>query len=73
MFENLGARAAQIAARRAADRRQRLAARLKEFEPQDVQVTDAGEKILLAGRGLARRFALDPRLRWWVTEARDER
>ncbi|MFN3351857.1 hypothetical protein [Pseudorhodoplanes sp.] len=73
MFEKLAARAAEIAARRAAIRRGRVAAKLKELAPQGVQVVEEGHGIVLVGRRLGRRFALDPHLRWLVTETRDER
>jgi hypothetical protein len=70
--EKLAVRAAQIASRRAALRRERLAARLKELEPLGVRMTEEGDGIVLAGRGLARRYALDPRSTWSVMEASDE-
>lgn len=73
MFEKLGARGAEVAARRAAVRRARLAARAEKLAPRGVRASEEGEQIVLAGRGLARRFALDARLRWLIAEARDER
>ena len=72
MLENLAKRAAQAAERRAAARRERLAARLTEMAPGGIEVGEEGEQVALSGRGLARRFALDPRLRWLVAEARDD-
>jgi hypothetical protein len=73
MFESLVARGAKLARRRAAARRERLAARLRERAPRGVEIGEEGERVTLAGRGLERRFAMDARLRWLVTEARDER
>ena len=73
MFGRLTARAAQLAARSAAERRERLAARIAERAPSGVRVSEEGERVVLAGRGLIRRFVLDARLRWLVSEAGDER
>jgi sugar lactone lactonase YvrE len=73
MFDRLTARGARMAAGRAAARRRRLAARIEDLAPDGVQVSEDGERVVLAGRGVIRRFVLDPRLRWLVTEARDER
>jgi hypothetical protein len=73
MFEDLETRAAGIAARRAAARRERLAASLEETVARGVRVTEVSEGIVLSGRGLARRLALDPQFRWSMAEASDER
>ena len=72
MFESLAKRAAQGTERRAAARRERLAARLTEMAPRGIEVGKDGERVVLSGRGLARRLALDPRLRWLMAEARDD-
>ena len=73
MFGRLTARGAQLAARRAAARRERLAGRIGGLAPNGVRVSEEGERVVLAGRGLIRRFVLDARLRWLVAEAGDER
>lgn len=73
MFGRLTARGEQLAARSAAERRERLAARIAERAPSGVRVSEEGERVVLAGRGLIRRFGLDARLRWLVAEAGDER
>ena len=72
MFGRLRARGSQLAARRAAARRERLAGRIGELAPSGVRVSEEGERVVLAGRGLIRRFMLDARLRWLVAEAGDE-
>jgi len=73
MFEALRSRGESIAQQQAAARRERLAERLEALAPSDVQVGAEGERVVLSGRGLARRLALEPVLRWLVAEARDER
>lgn len=73
MFDMLAIRAERLAVRRAAARRARLAARLRERVPADVAIADEGERIVLAGRGLRRRAALEPGLRWAVREVLHER
>jgi len=73
MLDRLKARGAQLAAWRAAVRRERLAARVAALAPGGVRVTEEGERVVLTGRGLTRRFVLDHRLRWLVAEASDER
>lgn len=64
MFERLTARAAALAQRGARRRREALARRLSEEAPEGVGVSEEEEGVLLAGRGLGRRLALDPELRW---------
>jgi hypothetical protein len=71
MFERLIERAALIGAARAARRRERLAARMREAAPEGVAVQEEGQAVVLSGRRLGRRIADDPELRWLVAEARD--
>ncbi len=71
MFGRLAQRAEQVAATRAARRRERLAAALRAREAPGVAVSEEGERVVLAGRGLGRRMAMDAELRWLVAESRD--
>ena len=64
LFERSLERAERIAERRARQRRAALAERLRAELPAGVRAEDAPEGALLSGRGLRRRFALDPALRW---------
>lgn len=72
MFAKLQARGTELANGRAAARRELLAVRLEEKVPNGVRVQREQDRIVLSGRGLVRRFALDPLVRWLVAEARDE-
>ena len=72
MFERLAARGAELAHSRAEARRGRLVDRLERAAPGGVRVQREEDRIMLSGRGLVRRFALDPLVRWLVAEARDE-
>lgn len=72
MFEKLQARGAELANGRAAARRERLAVQIEEKAPNGVRVQREQDRIVLSGRGLIGRFALDPLMRWLVAEARDE-
>ena len=64
MFELLAGRAAAAAERRADARAEEIAQALGSAVPDGVSVrrTEAGVEI--RGRGIARRFALEPALRW---------
>lgn len=73
MFGRLTGRAAKLAEARAAGRRERLAGRLRAAAMAGVAVGEEGERVVLSGRGLGARMALDPELRWLVAENRDER
>jgi hypothetical protein len=73
MFERLTAEGAALAEKAARQRRARLAGALRDDSPEGVSVAEEGEVVMLSGRGLARRFALDPALRWLVLRlAQDE-
>lgn len=71
MFEILTRRAARAAERRAADRREKLAARLGERVPAGVRVAIEDDRVVMEGRSLGRRFLADPALRWLGVEVRD--
>lgn len=64
MFEKLVVRAEARARRMAARRRDLLAERLAAETPGDVAIAAEADAVVLSGRGLRRRFALDPALRW---------
>lgn len=66
MFERLMLRGAALAQRAAEARRGEVAAALREEVPDGIEVSEAEGEVALSGRGLGRRFALDPRLRWLV-------
>ncbi|HYD37289.1 MAG TPA: hypothetical protein VEA60_06725 [Allosphingosinicella sp.] len=63
MFEKLISRAAALAGSAARRRRDELAEAWREEAPAGVRIDPAPEGVLLSGRDLARRFALDPALR----------
>ncbi|HEV2746544.1 MAG TPA: hypothetical protein VGW34_04505 [Allosphingosinicella sp.] len=60
---DLGRRAGE---RRAAELAADLAERAGAELPKGIKAAADREAILLSGRGIARRFALDPRLRWLI-------
>jgi hypothetical protein len=64
MFERLIARAEVRARRMAGRRRDQLAQRLATEAPPDVAIEAQADTVALSGRGLRRRLALDPALRW---------
>lgn len=66
MFEAIIGRAARRAGARVEARRRELQERLEPELPAGVEVEETEQGLALQGRGLARRFALDPRLRWLV-------
>jgi hypothetical protein len=66
MFETLIARVGAQAERRAQARARALAAALDRALPGDVAVSAAPEGVRLEGRGLGRRLALDPALKWTI-------
>jgi len=74
MFERLMLHGAALAQKAARARRGSLAASLREEVPEDVRVSEAEDEVALSGRGLKRRFTLDPELRWLLLrQAQDER
>ena len=68
MFEKIIARAGRLARERADARSDALAARLAGELPKGIAVERTERGVRLSGRGIARRFALDPRLRWLAAE-----
>lgn len=64
MFEGLTARAARIAGARAEARRRALADAAAGLLPAGVRIEESERGLILSGRHLARRLALDPALRW---------
>lgn len=61
MIEGLKARAASIAARRAAALRALIAARISEELPGDVSVIVEDERIVIRGRRIGKRMLTDKR------------
>ena len=70
MFERLTALAGELAGKAARRRRDELAEALREEAPAGVGVDEEGDGIVLSGRGLKRRFALEPGLRWLLAGRR---
>ncbi len=66
MFERMIERAGRLARRRSDARRRELGERLEAALPKGIAVEETDEGLVLRGRGLARRFALEARLRWLV-------
>lgn len=64
MFERLMIHGAALALKAALARRDALAEALREAAPEGVKVSEAEDGVALSGRGLERRFALEPELRW---------
>ncbi|HET9640612.1 MAG TPA: hypothetical protein VFP12_15540 [Allosphingosinicella sp.] len=70
MFERLMLHGAALARKGVRARRAELAEALRDEAPEGVRVGEAEEGVALEGRGLARRFALEPELRWLVSGRR---
>ena len=68
MFERMVERASRLAERRARERGVSLADRVRDVLPRGVRVEAQPEGLRFSGRGLRRRFLLEPALRW-LTEA----
>jgi len=62
MFEGMAARVGRLAEARARARGRALAERLREALPNGVTAEAEARGVLLSGRGLRRRIALDSRL-----------
>jgi len=74
MFERLMLHGAALARKAAGERRSSLADALREEAPEGVSASEAEEAVILEGRGLERRFALEPELRWLLLrQAQGER
>ena len=70
MFDRLAQRVRRLAGARAAERRRALGERMAAALPRGIRVEESDEGVRLSGRGLARRVALDARLRGLVEELR---
>ena len=70
MFEKLMLHGAALARRAAEGRRSALAAELREEAPEGVVVSEEEGAVVLEGRGLERRYALEPELRWLLAGRR---
>lgn len=66
MFETLAARAERAARRRARALSTELAARIEGQRLRGLTVVVDEDGVRLSGRGLGRRFALEPALRWLI-------
>ncbi len=64
MLKAVEARLLQIAQRRTQARARAVLERLRGALPADVSTQESPDGAIVAGRGLKRRFALDPALRW---------
>lgn len=64
MFEAMTRRVGLVAERRARTRAVQLAERVEANVPPGVIIEAVPEGVRLSGRGLRRRFALEPALRW---------
>lgn len=70
MLERLMLHGAALARKSARARLGSLAEELSEDAPEGVRVSEEEEAVALSGRGLRRRFALDPELRWLAARRR---
>ena len=70
MLEGLEDRAQRAARRRIEARGAQLAERLRAALPGGIVVEAAAGEVRLRGRNLARRFALEPALRWLTAALR---
>ena len=70
MLERLMLHGAALARRAAQERRASLAEALGEDSPEGVRATEDESGVALEERGLRRRFAPEPELRWLVAGRR---
>ncbi len=70
MLERLMLRGAALAHKAARARLDSLAEALRDEVPKGVGVSEAEDAVALSGRGLRRRFALEPELRWLLSGRR---
>ena len=70
MFERIMGRAQLLAERRARARCSELAERMRAELPASVEVEETARGVRLLGRGVRRRFALEPALRWLTAALR---
>ena len=64
MFERAVGRISRAAERRRRDRINGLADRMRAAVPGGIEVEPTENGVRLSGRGLRRRFAFEPALRW---------
>lgn len=69
MFEQLEARVRIRAEQRARDAAERLRDHMADELPRGVRAETGEGGVLISGRGLVRRWLLDPALRWLVLGA----
>ena len=67
MFERLMRRGGELAERAARRRRSALAEALAADAPAGVEASESDGGVVLSGRGLGRRLALESGLRWLVS------
>ncbi len=70
MLEAVQARLLRIARQRTQARARAVLERLRGALPADVSIQGTPDGAIVAGRGLKRRFALDPALRWLLAGLR---
>lgn len=70
MFEEFSRRVEQTARRRAKMRAGELATGMRAAVPRGIEVEVVEDGVRLSGRGLLRRFLLDPTLRWLALRLR---
>ena len=70
MFEKLMLHGAALARKAADERRAALARALREEAPGGTRVSEDEAGVALEGRGLGRRLALEPGLRWLLAGRR---
>ncbi|HEU0097479.1 MAG TPA: hypothetical protein VFQ67_01770 [Allosphingosinicella sp.] len=70
MFEKLMLHGAAMARKAARARRAGLAEAIRGEAPEGVRVSEEEEAVALEGRGLVRRFELEPELRWLIAGRR---
>lgn len=66
MFASLFERGKAAAERRAAARADALASAMQAEAPRGLKIARGKGGVTMSGRGLARRFATEPALRWLV-------
>jgi hypothetical protein len=66
MFERLMNAGTALARAEARKRRRSLADAIGESAPAGVRASESEQGVVLSGRGLGRRLALEPGLRWLV-------
>lgn len=68
MFERLEARARRAGEARANVRAAELAQRMRESVPRGIRAEAVDGGVAMSGRGIRRRWLLEPALRWMIGE-----